>query len=127
MSLYALCMLVLTAICWGVTNPFLKKGGSGIENIKRHSKFTELLAKLNFVIFNWKCVAPLLINQFGSVLYFLSLSSTDLSVAVPVANSLTLLFTTFTGWWLNEKIDKESIIGSILIVSGVCLCIIGNS
>lgn len=51
---------------------------------------------------------PFLLNQCGSVLYFLTLQSTDLSLAVPVSNSLTFVFTAITGWFLGEeKVHKS--------------------
>ena len=67
------CLLVFASVLWGSTNPFLKRGGSGIENIHSSSKFAELKAKLKFVFFNWKCVAPLFLNQCGSFVYYLAL------------------------------------------------------
>lgn len=43
------------------------------------------------------------LNQLGSVVYFLTLPNVDLSLAVPVANSLTFVFTGLCGWLLGEK------------------------
>lgn len=54
---------------------------------------------------------PFLLNQCGSVLYFLTLQDTDISLAVPVSNSLTFVFTAMTGWFLGEaKVHKSKYI-----------------
>ncbi|KAK3710164.1 hypothetical protein QZH41_010554, partial [Actinostola sp. cb2023] len=46
---------------------------------------------------------PFLLNQSGSVLFYLTLASADLSLAVPITNSLTFLFTILTGKLLGEE------------------------
>ena len=66
-------ILIAVSIFWGVTNPFLKQGGSGITKVFHNNKVIELALKLKYILFNWRCLAPLLINQFGSVLYFVTL------------------------------------------------------
>lgn len=43
------------------------------------------------------------LNQTGSVVYFFTLQNVDLSLSVPVANSLTFIFTAITGWLLGES------------------------
>lgn len=44
----------------------------------------------------------------GSVVYFVALQSTDISLALPVANSLTFVFTALVGWILGERLPKLS-------------------
>jgi uncharacterized membrane protein len=83
------------------------------------------------------------LNQSGSVIYFLTLQSADLSLAVPVANSLTFVFTAISGWILGEQLPKRSknlsrfittntrlladtILGVILILAGTTLCCYDN-
>ena len=53
--------------------------------------------------FYFQYMGPFLINQCGSVLYYLTLQTTDLSLSVPVANSLTFLVTAITGRFLGES------------------------
>ncbi|KOC69795.1 Transmembrane protein 234 like protein, partial [Habropoda laboriosa] len=68
-------------------------------------------------------IIPFIINQSGSVLYFLILSNTDISLAVPVTNSLTFVITAITGWILGEeKIHRNTYIGMVLIMIGTVLC-----
>ncbi|TRY86804.1 hypothetical protein DNTS_020525, partial [Danionella cerebrum] len=117
--------LLLVSILWGCTNPFLKKGTEGIEGIQRGNKLQQILAELRFLFFNLKYLVPFLLNQSGSLFFYFTLASTDLSLAVPVVNSLTFLFTVLMGKLLGEEFGgNRAILGMFLIVSGVTLCII---
>lgn len=50
----------------------------------------------------------MVLNQLGSIIYFLTLQSTSISLAVPVANSLTFIFTAISGWILKERTPRKS-------------------
>ncbi|XP_015586646.1 transmembrane protein 234 homolog isoform X2 [Cephus cinctus] len=115
--------LVLTAILWGATNPFLKKGSQGLENVKSSSRCGQFAKEVIFLVTNLKYIIPFLINQCGSILYFLTLQSTDISLAVPVTNSLTFVFTGIAGRLLGEeKVHRNTYIGMIFILTGTTLC-----
>lgn len=115
--------LLLVAFLWGATNPFIKKGAGGLENVKASSKYGQLFEEIKFLVSNMKYMVPFLINQCGSVLYFIVLGGTDISLAVPVANSLTFIFTAATGWLLGEeRVNKNMCIGIALIIMGTFLC-----
>ena len=117
-------LLVVVAFLWGITNPLMKKGGRGIEQTRAGNRFTQLIVEMMFLAQKWSYTIPFLVNQFGSVLYHYVLSSTELSVAVPVANWLTLLVTIITGHLLGERIkDSRTYIGIILVVCGICMCV----
>uniref|UniRef100_A0A8D0ARV1 Transmembrane protein 234 n=1 Tax=Sander lucioperca TaxID=283035 RepID=A0A8D0ARV1_SANLU len=110
--------LVLVSVLWGCTNPFLKKGTEGIEN---------LLAEVKFLFLNIKYLVPFLLNQSGSLVYYYTLSTTDLSLAVPVANSLTFLCTLLTGKLLGEEFGgKQAVAGMLLTMAGITLCVISS-
>ncbi|GCB71225.1 hypothetical protein scyTo_0010956 [Scyliorhinus torazame] len=69
-------------------------------------------------------LVPFLLNQSGSVIYYFTLASTDLSLAVLLSNSLTFLFTLLTGKLLGEDIGgKQATTGMLLIIVGVTLCV----
>ncbi|CAM4726181.1 unnamed protein product [Leuciscus chuanchicus] len=97
-----LCLL-LVAILWGGTNPFLKKGSEGIEGVQRDNKLLQFLAEIKFLFLNLKYLVPFLLNQSGSIVFYFTLASTDLSLAVPMVNSLTFLFTLLMGKLLGEE------------------------
>ncbi|XP_061075894.1 transmembrane protein 234 isoform X3 [Conger conger] len=95
--------LTLVAVLWGGTNPFLKKGTEGIEEVKKTNVVLQFLGELKFLFLNMKYLVPFVLNQSGSVVYYFTLATTDLSLAVPVANSLTFLVTLLTGMILGEE------------------------
>ncbi|XP_065152534.1 transmembrane protein 234 [Paramisgurnus dabryanus] len=119
--------LLLVAILWGGTNPFLKKGTEGIEQVQRGNKLLQFIAEVKFLIFNLKYLVPFLLNQSGSLVFYFTLASTDLSLAVPVVNSLTFLFTLLMGKFLGEEFGgKRAVLGMILIMSGVTVCVLSS-
>uniref|UniRef100_A0A8C0VF92 Transmembrane protein 234 n=1 Tax=Cyanistes caeruleus TaxID=156563 RepID=A0A8C0VF92_CYACU len=67
---------------------------------------------------------PFLLNQAGSLLFYLTLASTDLSLAVPLCNSLALIVTLVTGKILGEDIGgTRAVAGMLLTILGVSLCL----
>ncbi|KAK3554642.1 hypothetical protein QTP70_030009 [Hemibagrus guttatus] len=134
-----LCLLLVAAL-WGATNPFLKKGTEGIEHVRKGDKISQFLAEAKFLFLNIKYLVPFLLNQSGSVVFYLTLATTgdveealliltlsdvaDLSLAVPMVNSLSLVFTMFTGKLLGEECGgKSAVLGMVLITAGVTLCV----
>lgn len=59
------------------------------------------------------------VNQLGSVLYFITLKNVDLTLSVPVANSLTFVFTAVVGWVLGEQLPKKSNVLLYILYLGV--------
>ncbi|KAF1374773.1 hypothetical protein PFLUV_G00232560 [Perca fluviatilis] len=122
--------LLLVSVLWGCTNPFLKKGTEGIENVQHNNnnnRVSQLLAEVKFLFLNIKYLVPFLLNQSGSLVYYYTLSTTDLSLAVPVANSLTFLCTLLTGKLLGEEFGgKQAVAGMLLTMAGITLCVISS-
>ncbi|XP_026864071.2 transmembrane protein 234 isoform X1 [Electrophorus electricus] len=118
-----LCLFGVAAL-WGATNPFLKKGTEGIEHVGKGSKVSQFLAEVKFLFLNTKYLLPFLLNQSGSVMFYVTLSTTELSVAVPVVNSLSFLFTLLTGKLLGEDFGGErAVLGMVLTMVGVTMCV----
>ncbi|XP_073340409.1 transmembrane protein 234 [Pagrus major] len=119
--------LLLVSVLWGCTNPLLKRGTEGIENVTETSRVSQLLAELKFLFLNLKYLVPFVLNQSGSLVYYYTLSTTDLSLAVPVANSLTFLCTLITGKVLGEEFGgKQAVAGMFLTMAGITLCVISS-
>ncbi|KAM6973234.1 transmembrane protein 234 [Aplochiton taeniatus] len=119
--------LLLVAVLWGCTNPFLKKGTEGIEQVQKGNKVLQFLAEVKFLFLNIQYLVPFVLNQIGSLVYYLTLATTDLSLAVPVANSLTFLFTLLTGKLLGEEFGgKRAVAGMFLTMVGITLCVISS-
>lgn len=126
--IWSIASAVLVALLWGITNPLMKKGGEGIEKIKQSNLLLQFLAELKHLFLNWKYLLPFILNQSGSVLFYVTLASSELSLVVPVVNSLTFLFTTITGKALGEDIGgKGTVVGMILVLAGVSLCILDKT
>ncbi|XP_077869165.1 transmembrane protein 234 homolog isoform X2 [Saccoglossus kowalevskii] len=127
-NIYNAVWLTVVACLWGSTNPLIKRGSSGIEHINSSNAVCQFFSEIKFLITNWKYIVPFLINQSGSVVYYLTLASADLTLAVPITNSLTFIFTTITGKLLGEKFgNKDTYIGMLFIVIGVTLCVLDKA
>ncbi|XP_008294492.1 transmembrane protein 234 [Stegastes partitus] len=119
--------LLLVSVLWGCTNPFLKRGTEGLEEVTRTSRVSQLLAEVKFLFLNFKYLVPFLLNQSGSLVYYYTLSTAELSLAVPVANSLTFLCTLLTGRLLGEDFGgKQAVVGMFLTMAGITLCVISS-
>lgn len=125
MALWQNVALVLVGLFWGVTNPFIRRGATGVDEIKSDSKWLKTFLELKFLVTRWQYILPFLINQCGSILYVYTLQEAELSLAVPVANSFTFLFTALTAILLGEqKCGWKTYFGIGLVITGITICII---
>ena len=92
--------LILVGIVWGVTNPFMKRGSDGITEVGEDNK--KFFRQMIFLFTRWRYLLALGLNQMGSVLFYLSLSNTDISIAVPITNSVTFIFTAIVSKIIGE-------------------------
>uniref|UniRef100_A0A8C6YFH2 Transmembrane protein 234 n=1 Tax=Naja naja TaxID=35670 RepID=A0A8C6YFH2_NAJNA len=123
-SLGEVAALILVAVLWGTTNPFLKRGTEGLEQVKRESRLQQMLAEIKFLCLNYKYMLPFIVNQCGSIIYYIALASTELTLAVPLCNSLALVFTMATGKVLGENIGgTRAVLGMLLTILGIAICI----
>lgn len=114
---------VLVSLLWGATNPFLKKGGAGIEGVKHSNRLLKFLLEMKFLLLNWKYMLPFGINQLGAVLYYTTIGRAEITTAVPITNSLTFLFTTLFGRLLGEHTSTGTVLGALMVLTGVLLCV----
>jgi drug/metabolite transporter (DMT)-like permease len=109
---------VCVAVLWGATNPFLGKSQStptprGIVG--------DTMALLG----NWRFLAPLALNQCGSLLYNYALKSYPVSVAQPLANGLAIPVTALTAHFLGERaLGGDTLLGISLVLLGSWLCVL---
>jgi len=88
------------------------------------SKVSKFLAETWFLLCNWKFIVPFALNQLGSVLYLSFLAKTDISLTLPICNSLAFFFTALTSRMIGESpITTRTVIGMLFILIGVGLCI----
>ncbi|ESN99949.1 hypothetical protein HELRODRAFT_83734, partial [Helobdella robusta] len=120
--------LLVTAFLWGATNPLLKKSSKGFEEINKETFLSQRLAEIKFLLSNLKYLGFLILNQCGSLVFYLTLSSADLSLAIPITNFLSLVFTGIVGYLIGEKsINGGSILGMVFVVFGVTMCIMSKA
>jgi len=125
-----LASLVLVGALWGCTNSFLKQeeeDHADIRNEARQQKRGEqgekgLLSHLVKLLCNWRFIVPFLLNQSGSLLYYLLLGSTQLSLAVPICNATTFVFTLLTARFVR---GEEQTGNPWLLACGVTCIVIG--
>jgi drug/metabolite transporter (DMT)-like permease len=119
----AICSLIAVGILWGATNPFIKKGSAGVENVKAPRSSLQLLCEVKYLACRWQYLLPFFLNQCGSVLYYITLGTSDLTLAVPVANSLTFVATALCGWAVGEEVpNRRTCFGILLVLCGIALC-----
>merc|ERR1712080_133771 len=94
------------------------------KKVKSSNVLSQFIQEVVYLIQNWRFTAPFVVNQCGSILYMRMLGLVELTLLVPVVNSLTFLFTTVVGHLLGENINKGVVCGSCLIMCGVTFCVI---
>lgn len=124
MSLYQNIALVVVGFLWGATNPLIKSGSAGIQEIHTDNKFRKIILEIKFLVTTWQYILPFLCNQLGSVLYVYTLQESELSMAVPIANSCSFLFTALMAMYLGEqRPNRLSFLGMALIIAGISVCL----
>nr|KAF6445404.1 transmembrane protein 234 [Molossus molossus] len=114
-SLGQVLALVLVAALWGGTQPLLKRASSRLQHVHEQTWVRQLLQEMKTLFLNIEC---------GSLLYYFTLASTDLTLAVPLSNSLSIIFTLIVGKVLGEDIGgKRTFAGMVLTMTGITLCI----
>ena len=113
---------LIVGVLWGCTNPFIKhaqakhsdKHNNGILHILKRF-FTDPFLFL-----------PFLLNQSGSFFFYYIISTQPISVASPICNALSFIFTAITGYWFFKE-DLHSFgmlaIGIFFILLGSYICI----
>ncbi|KAH7445921.1 hypothetical protein KP509_01G028700 [Ceratopteris richardii] len=77
-----------------------------------------------FMLTVWQYSLPFLLNLSASALFFITLSDSPITLAVPVTNAITFAATAATGMALGEKMNvMRTFLGIILIVGGVWISI----
>ncbi|XP_052860747.1 transmembrane protein 234 homolog [Anopheles cruzii] len=115
--------ILLVAVMWGATNPFIKRGSIGYNELKSDSRLGQVWLEIRFLITRWQYILPLIVNQLGSVVYVLTLQRTELSLTVPMANSLTFVITAITARFLEERQSGWKIYaGMTLVILGTIIC-----
>jgi Putative transmembrane family 234 len=117
-------------ICWGTTNPFIKRATMAKSQESANDDNDKVLAHSHADTLKQFCLEPriflpFLINQSGSVVYYVLLSKEPISRAAPICNALTFIFTAVTGYaFLKEEVTSPILLiaGSFLVLCGIYQC-----
>lgn len=132
---------LLVGIAWGLTTPFIRRAAKdhnppahpllARDDVKASwakSKFYGAFFAVVDLLRNPRYAVPLLINLTGSVWFFLLIGQAELSLTVPIVNTLAFLFTVLGDWWVDKKvISRDTWIGMILSLCGIALCVQSKS
>ena len=142
--------MLLVGAFWGCTNPWIRRGAletalsksmpatepnhNSRDNDNTHSSALPLpswfssLASVVQKFQDYRVWLPYALNQAGSGVYYFLLSSSDLTMAVPICNGLALVFSCITSRMLGERVDKpeRAILGAALVMLGTGLCIVAQ-
>jgi len=135
---YILSFLIV-GLCWGFTTPFIRKAAitytvptnPSITDPNR-SWISRQAAKIFFSIIGLLrspgYAVPLVLNLTGSIWFFLLVGQAELSLTVPITNSLAFLFTVLGEWYVDGKlITRDTWIGMGFVCAGIALCVISKT
>ncbi|KAK8256293.1 hypothetical protein IWZ00DRAFT_499208 [Phyllosticta capitalensis] len=126
---------LLVGAAWGLTTPFMRRAAvnytppsrpylsdPSVPCLKR--KFWGVIFAVVDLLRRPAYAVPLLLNVTGSVWFFLLIGKAELSLTVPITNSLAFLFTVLGEWWAEGKvISRDTWIGMALVLGGIGLCV----
>ena len=98
--------LLLVGLVWGVTNVLMKRGSAGITELPaKRSRIEGTIQEMIFLLTRPLYVISFLGNMSGSVLFYYTLSHSDVSLVGPIANAVTFIVTSATGRVLEKEHD----------------------
>ncbi|KAF7536846.1 hypothetical protein G7Z17_g12974 [Cylindrodendrum hubeiense] len=128
---------VLVGLAWGFTTPFIRRAARS-HNPPAHPllessavKASWFRTKLYGALFgvidllrNPRYAIPLVLNLSGSIWFFLLIGQAELSLTVPIVNTMAFLFTVLGEWFVEGKvISRDTGIGMGLMLAGIALCV----
>ncbi|KUI72876.1 hypothetical protein VM1G_08552 [Cytospora mali] len=128
---------LMVGLAWGLTTPFIRKAAKDhhpaphpileSDAVKRSwlkSKVYGTFLAVVDLLRNPRYAVPLLLNLTGSVWFFLLIGQAELSLTVPIVNTLAFLFTVVGDWWVDGKvISRSTMAGMVLSLTGIALCV----
>jgi len=128
---------LLIGLAWGFTTPFIRAAArthkppphpildtAAVKNSWFRSKVYGAFFGVIDLLRNPRYAIPLVINLTGSIWFFLLIGKAELSLTVPITNSLAFLFTVFGDWYVDRKvISRDTWIGMTLSLGGIALCV----
>ncbi|EHL00407.1 integral membrane protein [Glarea lozoyensis ATCC 20868] len=128
---------LIVGLAWGFTTPFIRRAAvhhnppahpilqrPSIKSSWLRTKIYSTFFGVTDLLRNWRYALPLVINLTGSIWFFLLIGKAELSLMVPIVNTLAFLFTVLGEWWVERKvIGRDTWIGMTLSLIGIALCV----
>ncbi|KAL8377581.1 hypothetical protein RB595_008323 [Gaeumannomyces hyphopodioides] len=133
---------LMVGLAWGLTTPFIRRAARGHRPAahpvlqSEHVRSSAVRSRLYGAFFavvdllrNPRYAVPLLLNLTGSVWFFLLIGQAELSLTVPIVNTLAFLFTVIGEWWVENKVISrawphvDTVLGMLLSLGGIALCV----
>ncbi|KAK2785213.1 hypothetical protein FQN52_008550 [Onygenales sp. PD_12] len=129
---------LLVGVAWGFTTPFIRRAAVEYNNKSKNEESARDGSEKSWVMRKLVGVAqtvvnllstpgysvPLLLNLTGSVWFFLLVGRHELSLTVPITNSMAFLFTVLGEWYVEGKvISRKTWIGMSMVLGGIALCV----
>ncbi|KAI6781722.1 Transmembrane protein-like protein [Emericellopsis cladophorae] len=128
---------ILVGLAWGFTTPFIRRAARTHTPPPHHTldhpsiKDSWLKRKLYGAFFgvvdllrNPRYAVPLLLNLSGSIWFFLLIGQAELSLTVPIVNTMAFLFTVLGEWYVEKKvISRDTAVGMMFSLVGIGLCV----
>ncbi|KAK4113455.1 hypothetical protein N656DRAFT_778228 [Canariomyces notabilis] len=111
---------ILVGLAWGLTTPFIRHaardhpGPSPAHAALLESESVQqswwkrrvygAVIAVVALLRNPRYAVPLVLNLTGSVWFFLLVGKAELSLTVPIVNTLAFLFTVIGEWWVEGKV-----------------------
>ncbi|KAG6012027.1 hypothetical protein E4U43_007975 [Claviceps pusilla] len=128
---------LLVGLAWGLTTPFIRRAAQThrppshqllqSDPIKNHwlrSRLYGVFFAVADLLRNPRYALPLLVNLTGSVWFFLLIGQAELSLTVPIVNTMAFLFTVLGEWYVEGKvISRDTAVGMVLSLVGIALCV----
>lgn len=119
---------LLVGLAWGLTTPFIRRAAVTHNPAPHAVLSTPRVARSAWrrrlygaffaaadLLRNPRYAAPLLLNLTGSIWFFLLIGRAELSLTVPIVNTLAFLFTVVGEWWVEKKVISRREFGSVYL------------
>jgi multidrug transporter EmrE-like cation transporter len=121
----------VVGILWGCTNPFIKDAQKSAKSQtsqiqEQHHRNESTFASLKRFLTEPAMFVPYIVNQLGSLVFFLYVVPRQpISVASPICNSLSFVFTAITSYGYFGE-DPQSwrylLLGIVCVLLGSYIC-----
>ncbi|OAA57715.1 integral membrane protein [Cordyceps fumosorosea ARSEF 2679] len=122
---------LLVGLAWGGTTPFIRSAAKSHRPSPRptldgagwlRSRVYGAAFAVIDLLRNPRYAVPLLLNLTGSVWFFLLIGQAELSLTVPIVNTMAFLFTVLGEWLVEGKvISRDTGAGMLLSLIGIGL------